>query len=261
VAVLALMPGAASAATCADYDNQAQAQRAADTRDANANGVYCESLPCPCLGRAKHPPGRRTQWSRARVLASVEQWAREVGKPPRSWEWAPSTARAMGRHDSVGVQKWLHEYPRWPGATAVYSYWGSWRLILNEAELSDVQALRLTLRERLSAYEQLRNFPDHVIADVLGVHELTVERYHRAGRCPSCSGLKITPDAEVCGLCAQRTKRAAPPRASIIAAIQAWEGETGTRPVAADWQLSAERWRAAYPRWPAAHQVQEEFGS
>jgi hypothetical protein len=50
-AVLAglLLPGAASAATCADYTNQADAQRAADTRDADGDGIYCESLPCPCL--------------------------------------------------------------------------------------------------------------------------------------------------------------------------------------------------------------------
>src|SRR4051795_12036341 len=39
---------AAQAATCASYSNQAAAQRAADTRDADGDGVYCESLPCPC---------------------------------------------------------------------------------------------------------------------------------------------------------------------------------------------------------------------
>jgi hypothetical protein len=49
VMVLLIVPSSASAATCADYTNQADAQRAADTRDANANGVYCEDLPCPCL--------------------------------------------------------------------------------------------------------------------------------------------------------------------------------------------------------------------
>jgi hypothetical protein len=39
----------ASAATCSDYANQAAAQRAHDTRDADGDGIYCESLPCPCL--------------------------------------------------------------------------------------------------------------------------------------------------------------------------------------------------------------------
>lgn len=38
----------ASAKTCSDYGNQAAAQRAADTRDADGDGIYCESLPCPC---------------------------------------------------------------------------------------------------------------------------------------------------------------------------------------------------------------------
>lgn len=43
-------PGPASAAaTCSQYDNQAAAQRAKDTRDTDGDGVYCESLPCPCL--------------------------------------------------------------------------------------------------------------------------------------------------------------------------------------------------------------------
>ena len=42
-------PVAHAAATCADYPNQAAAQRAADTRDADGDGIYCESLPCPCL--------------------------------------------------------------------------------------------------------------------------------------------------------------------------------------------------------------------
>jgi hypothetical protein len=38
----------AYAATCADYSNQAAAQHARDTRDDDGDGIYCESLPCPC---------------------------------------------------------------------------------------------------------------------------------------------------------------------------------------------------------------------
>jgi hypothetical protein len=60
VAVLAVVPGAAAraldgppaaraGAVCADYPNQAAAQRAADTVDGDGDGIYCESLPCPCL--------------------------------------------------------------------------------------------------------------------------------------------------------------------------------------------------------------------
>jgi hypothetical protein len=39
-----------AAATCADYPNQAAAQRAGDTADPDGDGVYCEGLPCPCAG-------------------------------------------------------------------------------------------------------------------------------------------------------------------------------------------------------------------
>src|SRR5687767_6931139 len=41
-------PVARTSATCSDYSNQAAAQRGADTRDADGDGIYCESLPCPC---------------------------------------------------------------------------------------------------------------------------------------------------------------------------------------------------------------------
>lgn len=55
---LAETPRAQAAATCSDYSNQAAAQRAADTRDPDGDGVYCESLPCPCLkpGSGTKPP-------------------------------------------------------------------------------------------------------------------------------------------------------------------------------------------------------------
>ena len=55
---LALLPSPASAATCSDYSTQAEAQRAADTRDADGDGIFCESLPCPCStgGGSTSPP-------------------------------------------------------------------------------------------------------------------------------------------------------------------------------------------------------------
>jgi hypothetical protein len=72
-------PSAAQAATCAGYANQAAAQRAADTRDADGDGVYCESLSCPCLtpGSASTspppppapPPAVRTKSSCSRPSA------------------------------------------------------------------------------------------------------------------------------------------------------------------------------------------------
>jgi hypothetical protein len=51
-------PAAAAAATCSSYPDQAAAQRAADTRDPDGDGIFCESLPCPCLapGATRLPP-------------------------------------------------------------------------------------------------------------------------------------------------------------------------------------------------------------
>ena len=46
----ATSPRAHASATCADYPDQAAAQRAADTRDPDGDGRYCEDLPCPCAG-------------------------------------------------------------------------------------------------------------------------------------------------------------------------------------------------------------------
>lgn len=73
-------PAARAAATCSDYSNQAEAQRAADTRDSDGDGVYCEALPCPCLkpgaggggggdrpARPRRKPRKRTQTIRARI--------------------------------------------------------------------------------------------------------------------------------------------------------------------------------------------------
>lgn len=41
-------PVAHAAATCSDFSKQAAAQEAHNTRDGDSDGIYCESLPCPC---------------------------------------------------------------------------------------------------------------------------------------------------------------------------------------------------------------------
>jgi len=51
-------PVAHAAAVCADFPNQAAAQKAHDTRDGDGDGIYCEDLPCPCsraTGKAPAP--------------------------------------------------------------------------------------------------------------------------------------------------------------------------------------------------------------
>lgn len=52
-------PIAHASATCADFQNQLAAQLAADTRDADGDGIYCEDLPCPCSSEwyAQHGGG------------------------------------------------------------------------------------------------------------------------------------------------------------------------------------------------------------
>lgn len=51
-------PTAAQAATCSEFPNQAAAQEAANTSDPDSDGIYCESLPCPCSPEwhAQHEP-------------------------------------------------------------------------------------------------------------------------------------------------------------------------------------------------------------
>ena len=58
--------GDAHAAVCDDHANQADAQHAADTRDADGDGVYCESLPCPCSRASGGEGGPRERTTPAR---------------------------------------------------------------------------------------------------------------------------------------------------------------------------------------------------
>ncbi|MDW5595930.1 NucA/NucB deoxyribonuclease domain-containing protein [Conexibacter stalactiti] len=41
-------PSARPSATCSDYATQAEAQHAGDTVDGDQDGLFCESLSCPC---------------------------------------------------------------------------------------------------------------------------------------------------------------------------------------------------------------------
>jgi hypothetical protein len=56
VSARAPRPLARASATCADFPNRAAAQRAHNTRDADGDGIYCESLPCPCAGPGQATP-------------------------------------------------------------------------------------------------------------------------------------------------------------------------------------------------------------
>jgi hypothetical protein len=64
-------PTSQAAATCADYANQAAAQRAADTRDGDGDGIYCESLPCPCAKGAPTADARPKACLRPKGIVSI----------------------------------------------------------------------------------------------------------------------------------------------------------------------------------------------
>ena len=81
VVVAQAEPVAGASATCSDYPNQADAQRAGDTRDADGDGVYCEALPCPCSrpgggggsdGGGTDRPRKRAQTILARVTSVTD---------------------------------------------------------------------------------------------------------------------------------------------------------------------------------------------
>jgi len=105
-AVLAasVTPATAQAATCADYATQADAQRAADTRDADGDGLYCESLPCPCSqprrsgsgGQATTPaPAPRPKPITCGKERQAVKTLQDPGAARVSFDPVPSTVEAL----------------------------------------------------------------------------------------------------------------------------------------------------------------------
>ncbi len=92
-AAASALPAAASAKSCSAYSNQAAAQRAADTRDGDRDGIYCESLPCPCLKNGVKQP------------ASKPAPNSEASKPaPNSEAGKPAPNSEVGCQRPSGVQ-------------------------------------------------------------------------------------------------------------------------------------------------------------
>ena len=105
-------PVAHAAATCADYPNQAAAQRAADTRDPDGDGIYCESLPCPCStasGGGDAGGGRTTAATRraARSPPAVQRLVFSAIEVPATS--ARTSARPFAR---AGRGGWCVNRPR-----------------------------------------------------------------------------------------------------------------------------------------------------
>jgi hypothetical protein len=111
--VLALVPGSASAAVCADFPNQAAAQAAANTVDADGDGIYCESLPCPCSTASSAPPPAPPPPPPPRPVAPPR---RPATSPPRS----TSGANPVGCQRPKSIQRLVFSRTKYPNIRAHY---------------------------------------------------------------------------------------------------------------------------------------------
>ena len=105
----ATSPRAHASATCADYPDQAAAQRAADTRDPDGDGRYCEDLPCPCAGPGAPSRRRRLPTPPPPSGAARSPPASRTSRSPRpstptsaATSWPPCAAAGRARWCSTG---------------------------------------------------------------------------------------------------------------------------------------------------------------
>lgn len=98
-------PVAQTSAVCADFASQQAAQQAANTSDPDGDGIYCESLPCPCsaVWQAQHGGGSRYP------VSSPEPLSRGTTNEP-----APGTVRSRVSplRDPRGLHPGLTPVPR-----------------------------------------------------------------------------------------------------------------------------------------------------
>src|SRR3954454_17761912 len=84
-------------------------------------------------GRGERRQQRRG-WTREAVGEALRRWAREEGRPPRAYEWAPWADAALGIR-SARTRKWEREHDRWPSLSVTVARWGPWRQALQSAGL------------------------------------------------------------------------------------------------------------------------------
>jgi hypothetical protein len=123
-------------------------------------------------------------WNAERVLEALHDWTRLVGCPPAMSDW--SACRACERGGAGEWERWAREYPRWPEATTVAHYHGTWRAALLAAGLPGGRPrLELSLNDRVDATLRMgaAGIGIPVIASELDVAVDTVRKYLRASRC------------------------------------------------------------------------------
>jgi hypothetical protein len=205
-------------------------------------------------------------WSAERVLDALRDWANFVGQAPRMYEWCPASTRSRGA-ESQSCRLWAEQHPRWPSATTVVGYHGSWRAALLAAGLpADRPPLESSVNERVDAAMRLHavGMSQAAIAAELQLHPRTVRRYLRASLCGCGQGWVVK--GTVCQACAQRlaVRRAPWTAAEVKRAIIEWARLEGAPPSTADWKQGRSargRWKSEYPRWPSAHVAARLFGS
>src|SRR3954470_11758874 len=91
----------------------------------------------------------RRGWTHEAVLDALQAWAREEGRAPRAYEWAPWAAAALGVQ-SAQTRKWEREVERWPSLSVTVARFGSWRQALKSAGLPTHPPFSLPLQERVA---------------------------------------------------------------------------------------------------------------
>jgi hypothetical protein len=219
--------------------------------------------------RALAPPRRERQaaaytWSAERVLDALRDWTEFVGEPPRISDWSPVR---RGQRESQWCRLWKEQHPRWPSASTVVGYHGSWRAALLAAGLpADRPPLELSLDERVEAAQRLHagRMSVAAIARELELDSRTIRRYLEASLCGCAQHYVVR--GVICQACAQRlaVRRAEWTATEFTHALVEWARVEGAPPSESDWRsgrAAAGRWRREYPRWPPSHLLSAaEFG-
>ena len=173
----------------------------------------------------------------------MQDWVDLVGRPPRSYEWAPATAKALGLENSY-CRLWQREHPRWPSARCVAIHFGCWNDAIEAAGYRPAYSLPRAreLVERVRAAQRLSRdgMSSTQIAELVGVTARTVKAYLRARPCRDC-GDPVIKDFARCQPCAVR-RAAAPPtftREAALAAIRDWVSDRGEPPRRHQWSRSS----------------------
>lgn len=156
VIMLMVVPSVASAAVCADYPNQAAAQRAGDTRDADGDGVYCESLPCPCLkpGSGSAPPPGPQQATSCGVERRAVKTLTDDGASRVSFVAKPTTIGALRLLPAPDVGR---NSPRLPGEFSTYRV----KVRLSSMKIEDDSDIHLVIADPTNARRtMIAEFPN-----------------------------------------------------------------------------------------------------